>query len=86
MLSNFFSTLSVNTRSLLAFLITLCSFSFLFLVCFHVVPIANQNIVQMAVGFVISTIAGVSGYYFGSSNNESKAQEAKLNLEAKKVA
>lgn len=75
---NFFTTLSQNTRSIIAVIITLLSFAFLFLTAFHVIPISNQGIVNTAIGFILSAMSGIAGYYFGSAKDASDKQKADI--------
>lgn len=57
-----------NITEILAVLITVASFAFLFLLPFVKVPPENKDIVNTTLGFVLgSLVSGVAGYYFGSS-------------------
>lgn len=81
---NFFTTLSQNTRSIIALIMTILSFAFLFLTAFHVIPIQNQAIVQTAMGFILSCLSGIAGYYFGSSKDKSDSEKAAIAKDAAK--
>jgi hypothetical protein len=57
-----------SVTELLAIIIALGSFAFLFLLLFKDIPTQNKDIVNITIGFVLgSFVAGVAGYYFGSS-------------------
>ena len=60
-----------NTRSIIAFIIVLLSFSFLFALLFVKLPSENRDILQISAGLVLAALGFVTGYYFGSSKNES---------------
>ncbi len=59
------------TRSLIAFLIVLLSFGFLFTLAYKAIPKDNKDILQIAVGIVLGVLGIVVGYYFGSSKDKS---------------
>lgn len=82
MLTNFFNTLSLNTRSILAITITFLSFGFLFMVSFHVIPVQNQNIVNTAAGFILGVLSTVATYFFGSSKDKSDMDKASIAKDA----
>ena len=57
-----------NITEILAVIITLGSFLFLFTLLFKSIPTENKDITNISIGFVIGTlVTGVAGYYFGSS-------------------
>lgn len=60
-----------NIRSILAFIIVVLSFAFLFALLFIKLPEENKDILQIATGLVLAALGFVTGYYFGSSKNES---------------
>lgn len=58
-------------RNILAVIITVGCFVLLYLLQVKEVPEQNQQVLNIAVGFVFGgALAGVVGYYFGSSKNE----------------
>jgi hypothetical protein len=59
------------TRSIVAFLIVVFSFGFLFLIAIRTIPAANKDILQIAAGLVLGVLATVAAYYFGSSKDKS---------------
>lgn len=66
------------TRSLLAFIVVIGSFVFLFSLVYRAVPEQNKDIIQVASGFVLGVIATVSGYYFGNSKDKSDSDQSKI--------
>lgn len=59
-------------RNMLAVIITVGCFILLYLLQVKEVPAQNQQVLNIAIGFVFGGgLAGVVGYYFGSSKNES---------------
>lgn len=57
-----------HITEILALIITLGSFIFLFALLFVSIPTENKDITNITIGFVLgSFVAGVAGYYFGSS-------------------
>lgn len=69
-----------NIRSIIALLVVILSFVFLFLLLKTTIPAGNKDILQIAAGIILGSMAGVIGYYFGSSKNESdKAKTDQIN-------
>ena len=65
-----------STRSILAYICVIAGMSYLFTITF--MPISKDNIqfAQAGLGFVMGTIvAGVVGYYFGSSQSSADKNE-----------
>ena len=60
-----------NIRSIIALVVVLCAFAFLFLLVTKTMPEGNKDILQLSAGLVLAALSGVIGYYFGSSKNES---------------
>jgi len=61
-------SLKEHITEILALIITLGSFIFLFTLLFVSIPNENKDITNITIGFVLgSFVAGVAGYYFGSS-------------------
>jgi uncharacterized BrkB/YihY/UPF0761 family membrane protein len=57
-----------HITEILALIITVLSFAFLFSLLIIKVPNENKDITNITIGFVLgSFVAGVAGYYFGSS-------------------
>jgi|GEM_PF-6067530 len=70
----FLNALKEHITELLALIITLCSFAFLFLISLHEIPKENKDITNITIGFVLgSFVAGVAGYYFGASKQKPTA-------------
>jgi uncharacterized BrkB/YihY/UPF0761 family membrane protein len=72
--SNFFGKFSY--RGVLAVLITVGCFTFLFALLYVPIPRQNESAVNVAQGFVLSVLAMVAGYYFGSSKDKSDVDKA----------
>jgi len=69
-----------NIRSIIGLFVVVLSFAFLFLLLKIDIPTGNKDILQIAAGIILGSMAGVIGYYFGSSKNESdKAKTDQIN-------
>ncbi len=59
-------------RNSLAVIITIGCFLLLYFLIVKPIPVENKDILNIAVGFVFGgALAGVVGFFFGSSKNES---------------
>jgi dolichol kinase len=71
---------SKDIRNIIAVIIVIGCFLLLYIMQIKEIPAANKDVVLTAVGFVFGgALAGVVGYYFGSSKNE--ADKAKKEVE-----
>ena len=84
-MNRFFELFSVNIRSILAFLVTLFSFGFLFLLLKYKVPEGNETVLNVAAGIVLAVLAGVTSYYFGASKDKSDTDKADSMIEKKEA-
>lgn len=73
-----------NIRSVIALLVVILSYAFLFLVTKTNIPPANIPIVQTVSGLVLAALGVAVGYYFGSSKNESDKAKAASSIEVTK--
>lgn len=65
-----------DIRNILAVMITIGCFALLYLMQVKEIPAKNENIINIAVGFVFGgAFAGVVGYYFGSSKTDTKNEK-----------
>jgi len=72
------SKIKENITELLALIITVCSFVFLFALLLIKIPSENKDITNITIGFVLgSFVAGVAGYYFGSSKKSTPTEQLK---------
>ena len=61
----------IKITDLLALLITVGSFGFLYALLFVKIPDSNKDITNITIGFVLgSFVAGVAGFYFGASKKD----------------
>jgi len=59
-----------DVRSAIAMITTLGCFAMLYLMMVKDIPVANKDVINIAIGFVFgSALTGVFGYYFGSSKS-----------------
>lgn len=56
-------------RSIITIIIVILSFLLMFVLVHFKVPSENKDLVNVAMGFILSGFAGVIGYYFGSSKS-----------------
>lgn len=62
-----------DIRNSLAIFIVIGTFILMYLLQVHPVPAENKDIVNIGVGFIFGgALAGVVGYYFGSSKADKK--------------
>lgn len=62
-------------RPLLAMLIVLLSFGFLYLIALKPIPDANASPVNTAQGFLLAALGVVVSYYFGTSKDKSDGEQ-----------
>jgi succinate-acetate transporter protein len=84
-MNRFFELFAVNIRSILAFLVTVFSFGFLFLLLKYKVPEGNADVLNVAAGLILGVLAGVTSYYFGASKDKSDVDKADSAIEKKKA-
>lgn len=70
-----------NIRSIIALLVVILSYSFLFMITKTVIPPANLPVVQTVAGLVLAGLGVAIGYYFGSSKNESDKAKVEAAIE-----
>lgn len=63
-------------RPLIALIIVLCSFSFLFYICVWPIPQENKDIVQVVAGLDLALLGLVGNYYYGSSKDKSDHEQS----------
>lgn len=64
----------MDIRNVLAIMVMLLSFCFLFLLAIHKVPVENKDLVNISTGFVIgASVGAIIGYYF-TSNKKDKTE------------
>ena len=81
----FFELFAKNVRSILAILITVGGFAFLFCLMIITVPAGNETILNVAAGIVLAVMGAVSSYYFGSSKDKSDVDKADSEIEKKEA-
>jgi hypothetical protein len=73
-LQQFFTRFSF--RGIIAMIVVVGSFAFLFTIVYHPIPEANKESVNMAMGFDLAALGIVIGWYFGSSKEKSDQDKA----------
>lgn len=63
-------------RPLVAILIVIFSFAFLFYICIYPVPEQNKDMIQLAAGLDLAVLGTVVAYYFGNSKDKSDQEQA----------
>lgn len=70
-----------NIRSIVAIAVVTLALGLVYIIAFHPIPPSNKDIMNIALGSVLTGLAGVVAYYFGSSKNESdKTKNEQINL------
>lgn len=83
-MKEFFEFFGRNMRSIIAFMIVVLSFTFLFVLIKAQIPEKNESIINVAAGLVLAALGGVVQYYFGSSKD--KSDRDKADIQSEKVA
>lgn len=65
-------------RPILAYMVVVFSFGFLFCVVFIKIPTENKDTVNLCAGLVLGVLAVVVGYYFGTSKDKSDQDQSKI--------
>jgi hypothetical protein len=84
-MNNFFSLFAKNVRSILAILVNVAGFSFLFCLLIYKIPPGNETILNVAAGIILAVVGGVDNYYFGSSKDKSDVDKSDSEIEKKKA-
>lgn len=63
-------------RPLLALIIIIAAFGFLYVLVYKPIPKGNENTINLVVGFVLSLVSGIAAYYFGTSKDKSDAEQS----------
>jgi len=84
-MNKFFELFVVNIRSILAFMIVVFSFGFLFMLLVYKVPDGNAQVLNVAAGLILAVLAGVASYYYGASKDKSDVDKADSAIEKKKA-
>lgn len=76
-MSEFFKNIGKNDiRNILAVISVLGCFVLLYLMMIKPIPVENKDIMNIATGFVFGgLLAGVAGFYFGSSKSEVESKK-----------
>ena len=82
-MNRFFELFANNIRSILAFLIVLFSFGFLFLLLRYKVPEGNGDVLNVAAGLILAVLAGVTSYYYGASKDKSDTDKSDSMIDKK---
>lgn len=77
-MTKFLSGLTLNTRAVLAYMIVLFTFGFLFTLAKVSVPPDNRDVLNTAAGLTLGTLGAVIGFYFGSSKGEADSNASNL--------
>lgn len=82
-MEKFFDSLGKAARSIIAFMIVILSFGFLYFLLYKKVPAENRDILTLSTGIVLGVLGTVASYYFGSSKDKSDKDKADIIKEAK---
>lgn len=66
------------TRGVLAYLIVIGGFAFLFCLLWVTVPKDNKEIILFSAGYVLGIVSMVAAYYFGASKDKSDQDQSKI--------
>jgi len=84
-MKDFFEVFAKNIRSVLAFIIILLGFGFLFLIVYKGIPTENKDSVMLSSGIVLGVVVSVAAYYFGSSKDKSDVDKSDSDIEKKEA-
>ena len=66
----------MEIRNVLAIMVILLSFCFLFLLAVHKVPVENKDLVNISTGFIIgASVGAIIGYYFTSTKKDKTTEQ-----------
>jgi len=82
-MARFFELLANNVRSVLAIMICIGGFLFLFMLLMYKVPEGNSDVLNVAAGLVLAVMTTVASYYFGASKDKSDVDKADSMIEKK---
>ena len=80
-MSKFFELFAKNVRSILAILIVVGGFAFLFSLLHFKIPAGNESVLNVAAGLVLAVMGAVANYYYGSSKDKSDVDKADSEIE-----
>lgn len=75
-MNKFFELFAKNVRSILAILITVGAFLFLFSLLGFKIPEGNAAVLNVAAGVVLGVLGTVANYYYGSSKDKSDVDKS----------
>lgn len=84
-MSKFFELFAKNVRSIIAFMVVLLGFAFLFSLLYVPIPLSNKDAVMLCSGIVLGVVVSVAAYYFGSSKDKSDVDKADSEIEKKEA-
>lgn len=64
------------TRHIIAIIIVVGSFGFLYMLALKAMPLDNKDVLQLSAGMVLAVLASVTAYYYGSSKDKSDQDKA----------
>jgi len=82
-MTKFFELFAKNVRSIIALLVVILGFAFLFALLFVPIPLSNKDAVMLCSGIVLGVVVSVAAYYFGSSKDKSDVDKADSEIEKK---
>lgn len=85
MIARFFDLFAKNVRSIIAIIVVLGGFGFLFTLTRVKIPEGNATVLNVAAGLVLAALTGVIAYYFGSSKDKSDTDKSDAVIEQKKA-
>lgn len=84
-MTKFFELFAKNARSIIAHIVVVGGFVFLFFLLFVKIPTGNETILNVAAGLVLAAMGAVTSYYFGSSKDKSDVDKADSEIEKKEA-
>jgi len=81
----FFELLAKNVRSIIAIIVMVLGFGYLFLLIYKPIPIDNKDAIMLSSGIVLGVVVSVAAYYFGSSKDKSDVDKADSEIEKKEA-
>ena len=75
-MNKFFELFAKNVRSIIALLVVVLGFAFLFALLWVPIPLSNKDAVMLCSGIVLGVVVSVAAYYFGSSKDKSDTDKS----------
>jgi uncharacterized membrane protein len=71
------------TRTIMAYLVVFGTFGLIYILASKAIPVENKDILNIALGSVLTQTSTIVNYFFGTSKDKSDAEQAQVAAENK---